>query len=718
MSVTMQKMINFHLTGKRGDDEVADGPASNACPALLVPYRRLSELRYDFPLVLLDDAASPAFADTLSGIFNRLIRDIAPEGNAGEQLRQHILQLEKRMRELASDGVDWSLSKLWQDAETSLLAERKGPDAELLGNSFATARFAFNVEGQVVNCDEQLPARLLQHAYKAIEAKRAKQSIGKIELLIIKLRNILQVDDRKNGASQTPQQLKKDVGKRYKESFDFDLMSEILKDSTPGNRLPDERRKRIKAALAVLESQRFFTPATAGRNRKGRGQYQFIADNLSAALKSYDERLPQMAELIKAISIAELECENAYREETHSAYFTRFGPQALTPEDLELFPPYLICLQESECNARDMEHLMEISSGDLPMKVLMQVTDALTHRSGRTLTAPGNAFVLQSTASNLYRQCKWIRKGLEFDGPAVFSVFAPRNDGATELPAYLIAAAAMESRVFPAFSYDPVAGPGLADRFDISSNPEVASDWPTRELSYEDQELQMVVEESAFTAADFAVIAPEYCEHFAAAPKHSWSREMLPVADYLKLANSETVERVPYVAVVDGDNFLRRFVVDDKLIRIVRRCRERWHALQELGGVNNSYSAAALEKVPAVPVAPTVEVAPPLVTEEAASVVVEKQEEIEEQQPGAVDEPYIETPLCTTCDECTKRNDRMFAYDENKQAFVKDPDAGTYRQLVEAAELCQVAIIHPGKPRNPGEPGLDELVARAAAFAP
>ncbi len=109
---------------------------------------------------------------------------------------------------------------------------------------------------------------------------------------------------------------------------------------------------------------------------------------------------------------------------------------------------------------------------------------------------------------------------------------------------------------------------------------------------------------------------------------------------------------------------------------------------------------------------------PPLVTEEAASVVVEKQEEIEEQQPGAVDEPYIETPLCTTCDECTKRNDRMFAYDENKQAFVKDPDAGTYRQLVEAAELCQVAIIHPGKPRNPGEPGLDELVARAAAFAP
>jgi hypothetical protein len=35
---------------------------------------------------------------------------------------------------------------------------------------------------------------------------------------------------------------------------------------------------------------------------------------------------------------------------------------------------------------------------------------------------------------------------------------------------------------------------------------------------------------------------------------------------------------------------------------------------------------------------------------------------------------------------------------------------------VEAAESCQVAIIHPGKPRNPNEPGLAELMARAQAF--
>ncbi len=80
------------------------------------------------------------------------------------------------------------------------------------------------------------------------------------------------------------------------------------------------------------------------------------------------------------------------------------------------------------------------------------------------------------------------------------------------------------------------------------------------------------------------------------------------------------------------------------------------------------------------------------------------------------DDPYIETLRCTSCNECTNLNNRMFQYNENKQAFVADPSAGTYRQLVEAAESCQVSVIHPGKPRNPNEPDLAELIKRAEPF--
>jgi ferredoxin len=80
------------------------------------------------------------------------------------------------------------------------------------------------------------------------------------------------------------------------------------------------------------------------------------------------------------------------------------------------------------------------------------------------------------------------------------------------------------------------------------------------------------------------------------------------------------------------------------------------------------------------------------------------------------DDPYIETPRCSSCNECIKINDRMFKYDRNKQAYIADIEAGTYAQLVQASESCQVAVIHPGKPRNPNETGLEELRKRAEPF--
>jgi ferredoxin len=77
---------------------------------------------------------------------------------------------------------------------------------------------------------------------------------------------------------------------------------------------------------------------------------------------------------------------------------------------------------------------------------------------------------------------------------------------------------------------------------------------------------------------------------------------------------------------------------------------------------------------------------------------------VEPEKAPASEEPYIETPRCSSCDECIQINNKMFAYDANKQARVVDPRAGTYRQLVEAAESCQVAIIHPGNRRTRPSP--------------
>ncbi len=88
----------------------------------------------------------------------------------------------------------------------------------------------------------------------------------------------------------------------------------------------------------------------------------------------------------------------------------------------------------------------------------------------------------------------------------------------------------------------------------------------------------------------------------------------------------------------------------------------------------------------------------------------------EDEDDDLVLEPYIDTLRCTTCNECTNLNKRMFAYNENKQAYIKDPKAGTFAELVQAAERCTAKIIHPGTPLNPRERDLEKWIERAKPF--
>jgi len=99
--------------------------------------------------------------------------------------------------------------------------------------------------------------------------------------------------------------------------------------------------------------------------------------------------------------------------------------------------------------------------------------------------------------------------------------------------------------------------------------------------------------------------------------------------------------------------------------------------------------------------------------EEAAAAAAEEPE-VEEDE--GVIEPWIDTELCTTCNECTNLNPKMFVYNGEKQAYIADPRAGTFQELVKAAERCTARIIHPGTPLDPDEPDLDKWVKRAEPF--
>jgi ferredoxin len=229
-----------------------------------------------------------------------------------------------------------------------------------------------------------------------------------------------------------------------------------------------------------------------------------------------------------------------------------------------------------------------------------------------------------------------------------------------------------------------------------------------------------VTDTAAFTFVDFAALDERYAHHLARIPAERWDDTLVPVDEALAGDPRGEPDRVPCIFMVDADNRLQKVLVDEKLLREARRCREAWHSLQELGGIHNSHAQRMLAEerlAHAEQASEPAEANEALVRSDAETGSGPVADSIPEPpaEPSP-DEAYIETARCTTCNECTQINDKMFAYDENRQAYIADPDAGTYAQLIEAAESCQVSIIHPGKPRNPNEPDLDELLKRAEPF--
>jgi len=129
--------------------------------------------------------------------------------------------------------------------------------------------------------------------------------------------------------------------------------------------------------------------------------------------------------------------------------------------------------------------------------------------------------------------------------------------------------------------------------------------------------------------------------------------------------------------------------------------------------------ASTLENVRPIPAVapqpePAAEVAAPAAPVAVATAPAVETQEEDDEELGM--EPYIDTERCTTCNDCTNINNKLFAYNDKKQAYIKDARAGTFKQIVMAAEKCPVAIIHPGTPLNPKEKGLEKLIERAAPF--
>ena len=683
----------FHLTGRRAGATLAPIAGRGLRPALFARFGDLTRLRYDFPLVLTD--GDPPVV-SLSGLFDDTLETIASAGPERARARRLLRRVEREIRALLGGGSGGTLDALWDEAVVRLATR----DDEQVRRDLSPLRAAFRTGGEIVDCDAALPARLVTHLWHAVEARRAETMQRDIDGLVARLSGFVRADLLRSEAGRSVPALRAGIGAPHRELFDFDAMARLLAKPSGPIGLPEPRRRRIASTLAVLQGQRFF----------GERAWAFSFGRVDLALAAFRERLPLMADLVRAIGVAELELANAYVEATHDPYFAEFDETALAREDIEPFPSYLVRVDADVGDGTTRALLMEALTNGAPMKILLETDDVfgLGGRLATTALGLGDVFVLQSASAGLYREAAGVRAALEYTGPALLCVFSGVHDGG-RLPAYLVAAAATESRAVPTFTYDPSAALDLAHRLSLEGDPQPERPWPVHPFTYADDELQRVGEQLAFTPIDFALCDPALASSFAEVPRAGWTAELVPAADLLNGA-ADRADTIPFVWAIDQEDRLRRLVVDERLLGVARRTAAAWVRLREI---------AAPAAVAAVPRAPEAPIAPEAAEAPAAPAAAEARP-VAAGAPASdtrgSDDPYIETPRCTTCNECTTLNGRMFAYDENRQAYIADPSAGTYRELVEAAEGCQVAIIHPGKPRDPNEPRLDELIARAEPF--
>ncbi len=345
---------------------------------------------------------------------------------------------------------------------------------------------------------------------------------------------------------------------------------------------------------------------------------------------------------------------------------------------------------------------------------------------------------------------------------------------------WIAAQAAIEGRAHPLFRYDPTAGASWARRFTLDGNPQSDLSWPAYPADWQtskDEEPGDVAFTFAdfalldpLLSRELGPLATEL-EGVAAVPLANWleldPEEERGSVPFIWATDGE--EGTPPL----------RLALSRSLALACRDRLAFWRTLQELGGVHSEYveqaverargeahaeaesrieelqkqhaeelealrtsaaeelvdnliggllaaDAASLAAMPTrpsdratsaqIPVPPAAEPADGGTSEGAempATATVLEPPVLEQEESL---EPYIDTELCTTCNDCINLNPLMFAYNADKKAYIKDLRAGTFQQLVLAAEKCPARIIHPGSPVNPDEPDLDKWIQRAARF--
>lgn len=722
-------------------------------PAALAPYAHPDQVRTPWPVLLHAGGCTP-------------LSDVLEQRVGAGVLADNLKRLERAVRrEVPEGGTALAASAAIRDAGRRVhdeLALAEAPAKQL--------RAAVDTLAAAMGADLLCPygpdaaLHLVLHAARDALVARRERLWAEVRDVLRGLRDLLDVE-RSYTASPTSDGL---MG-RY---LDAGVMPGVVGDRRGTVAMPDERRKRIEGLVALLAGAAAADPIPVltlvhGAHRPitwtGAAGVLLVpsqAPEVDAAAV-FDREAGQVARVLDALRSARLELAGKYDAATHDALRQGFDWSAFTVDELLLLPPVVALLDDVRAVGEGMTGLSRLLASVRTVQVVVEVCpsrnpgaagDPLSGyrvEPGMVALAHRQTFVQQSTPARPEHLYAGARRAFERGRPGVHLV-AGGHDVPSPVGAWMRASAAVAARALPLFHYDPAAGETWAECMAVDDNPSPELDWPDQG------------DGDPFTFADFALLDPALQGHFR--PATPAETRVASVSAWLQdLGASGTT---PVVRAVGGG----AYVPSAALLEACIDRRRTWRALRELGGVGNEHArraaaaaraeaeaaaaatleaarqehAAELERVrrdtageamrrlaaslldtdlsaaapvaratprPTAPVAPAAAPAPAPAA--AAAPAPTPAPAVEEE---VADEAWVDSMLCTSCNDCTLINPLLFVYDDNKQVRIGDLSKGTYAQLVAAAEKCPARCIHPGAPSNPNEPGVAALVARAAPF--
>ncbi len=787
----------FHL-GQPSAMQRLDALSDDCLPALLNPFRDTSRLRYDYPLFLFppDETSETQDVESLETPLSQWMKDatagFAPDKGQARILKDHLQWIEYHTRKMlrGREGPVEAVATLMQAAHAlQKHLHLKQPDHDQLEQDLVKLIARVPEHGQLLGYGRYSSLHLLIHAIHSQVIPRRARFQQRINECVRGLKGLLAIEWSKSDESIEPRMIRDSVGPGG-DRFDPAALSAVIDHSRGTQTMSEERRGRIEQAIEIMESWepdpvlvRFVHTGTLTDPWLQEAAFcSEVTDNdpCARAMDMFDREAEKLTQIFGAVRIASLEIENRYDPTVHNPWFTSFGWEAFSQDELRLVPTIIALGAADQVAGEGMRSFSRLLSSGRPVQILIRVQphnnpgrvgeegpfQSFRTELGYLGISHRQAMVEQSSAARHRHMLKCFLAALEATRTSLHVINTGQREPGRLLPlnAWLVAGAAIESRAHPFFRIDPEAGDSSSTRMDFSGNPQWDRDWPVHPFRYHDENSGDTELQLAFTFADYCLLIERLRDHYRLIPPGCDSVALVPMQDYLAMGAEQAYQHVPYILAVDGNAILHRVVVSRELALASLDRLNYWRTLQEMAGVRNLYvdmaiartreeeqtqAAAALEQLrqkhaeelekvrneaageamqrltdvllgmdvsAAVPAAFSATDAGAEALPEQAAEAAESEEADEQVDTLSFDEPWIDTPLCTSCNDCLKVNAVVFLYNEEKQAYLGDLSKVSYVELVTAAELCPARCIHPGLPLNPNEPGLDELIERAAPF--